>query len=120
MKRGVPLLITFIVGWVLIIAYFLSAGGDTITVLQAVLDTQFWLALHVTCITLGYASTYFAGLFGVLYVVFGFATPMLEPVTDTIGPIPPSVIETLAPVTDAITPLVEIWEPPVAAVSWRA
>jgi ABC-type transport system involved in cytochrome c biogenesis permease subunit len=62
----------------LIIAYFLSAGGDTITVLQAVLDTQFWLALHVTCITLGYAATYFAGLFGVLYVVCGLLTPWLD------------------------------------------
>ena len=49
----------------LLIAYFLSAGGDTITVLQAVLDTQFWLATHVVCITLGYAATYLAGLFGV-------------------------------------------------------
>lgn len=62
----------------LIIAYFLAAGGDTITVLQAVLDTQFWLALHVTCITLGYAATYFAGLFGVLYVIFGLFTPLLD------------------------------------------
>jgi ABC-type transport system involved in cytochrome c biogenesis permease subunit len=62
----------------LIIAYFLSAGGDTITVLQAVLDTQFWLALHVTCVTLGYSATYFAGLFGVLYVLFGFTTPLLD------------------------------------------
>lgn len=62
----------------LIIAYFLASGGDTITVLQAVLDTQFWLALHVTCITLGYAATYMAGLFGMLYVLAGFATPLLD------------------------------------------
>ncbi|HEY2410818.1 MAG TPA: cytochrome c biogenesis protein CcsA [Pirellulaceae bacterium] len=62
----------------LLIAYLLSAGGDTIAVLQAVLDTQFWLATHVVCITLGYAATYMAGLFGVLYVVFGFFTPMLD------------------------------------------
>jgi len=56
----------------------LSAGGDTIAVLQAVLDTQFWLATHVVCITMGYAATYMAGLFGVLYVVCGFATPLLD------------------------------------------
>jgi ABC-type transport system involved in cytochrome c biogenesis permease subunit len=62
----------------LIIAYFLAAGGDTITVLQAVLDTQFWLATHVTCITLGYAATYVAGLFGLMYVVFGVFTPLLN------------------------------------------
>ena len=62
----------------LLIAYLLSAGGDTIAVLQAVLDTQFWLATHVVCITLGYAATYMAGLFGVLYVLFGFTTPLLD------------------------------------------
>jgi ABC-type transport system involved in cytochrome c biogenesis permease subunit len=62
----------------LLIAYLLSSGGDTITVLQAVLDTQFWLATHVVCITLGYAATYMAGLFGVLYVLFGFTTPLLD------------------------------------------
>ena len=38
--------------------------GDTIGVLQAVLDTQFWLATHVVCITLGYAATFVAGLLG--------------------------------------------------------
>ena len=33
-------------------------------VLQAVLDTQFWLATHVTTITLGYSTTFVAGLVG--------------------------------------------------------
>ena len=60
------------------IAYLLASGGDTITVLQAVLDTQFWLATHVVCISLGYVATYLAGLFGLLYVIFGMATPMLD------------------------------------------
>lgn len=62
----------------LLISYFLAAGGDTIAVLQAVLDTQFWLATHVVCITLGYAATYMAGLFGLLYVIFGLCTPLLN------------------------------------------
>ncbi len=31
--------------------------------LQAVLDTNFWLATHVTCVTIGYATTYIAGGF---------------------------------------------------------
>jgi ABC-type transport system involved in cytochrome c biogenesis permease subunit len=61
------------------VAYFLGAGGDdNIAVMQAVLDTQFWLATHVVCITLGYASTYLAGLFGLLYVIFGLCTPLLN------------------------------------------
>src|ERR1700690_83033 len=40
-----------------------SSGGDTIGVMQAVLDTQFWLATHVTCVVTGYAVPYVAGLF---------------------------------------------------------
>jgi ABC-type transport system involved in cytochrome c biogenesis permease subunit len=58
----------------LLIAYILSADGDTMEVLQAVLDTQFWLATHVTCITLGYATTYVAGLIGIIYIVMGVFT----------------------------------------------
>lgn len=40
----------------MIIAYYLTFDndGDTIGVMQAVLDTNFWLATHVVCITLGY------------------------------------------------------------------
>lgn len=53
----------------LLIAYALAADGDTFTVLQAVLDTQFWLATHVVCITLGYATTFAAGLLGVIYLL---------------------------------------------------
>ena len=55
----------------LLIAHFLSADGDTFTVMQAVLDTNFWLATHVTCITLGYATTYVAGLLGVAFILGG-------------------------------------------------
>jgi ABC-type transport system involved in cytochrome c biogenesis permease subunit len=61
----------------LLIAYFLSAGGDTIAVLQAVLDTQFWLATHVVCVSLGYTATFVAGAFGLLYVLFGLTTPLV-------------------------------------------
>jgi len=37
-------------------------GGDTLGTLQAVLDTNLWLASHVTTITLGYAATFVAGV----------------------------------------------------------
>ncbi len=37
--------------------------------LQAVLDTQFWLSTHVISVTLGYSATFFAGLFGIAIVV---------------------------------------------------
>jgi len=37
--------------------------------MQAVLDTNFWLATHVTCVTLGYTATFVAGFMGITYVV---------------------------------------------------
>jgi ABC-type transport system involved in cytochrome c biogenesis permease subunit len=54
----------------LIIGHYLSQDGDTFTVLQAVLDTNFWLTVHVISINLGYATTVLAGAFGVVWVLF--------------------------------------------------
>ena len=45
------------------VAYGLDTG-DTMHVLQAVLDTQFWLSTHVVTVTLGYGATFLAGLLG--------------------------------------------------------
>jgi ABC-type transport system involved in cytochrome c biogenesis permease subunit len=61
------------------IAHLLAADGDTMEVLQAVLDTQFWLATHVVCITKGYTATYLAGLLGVIYIIMGVFTKALTP-----------------------------------------
>ena len=56
----------------LVIANILGMeDGDTMAVMQAVLDTQFWLATHVVCITFGYAATFLAGFLGIVYVVKG-------------------------------------------------
>jgi ABC-type transport system involved in cytochrome c biogenesis permease subunit len=62
----------------LIIAHNLSMDGDTMEMLRAVLDTNFWLATHVVVVTLGYASTFMAGLLGVTYVLLGLFTPLLK------------------------------------------
>jgi ABC-type transport system involved in cytochrome c biogenesis permease subunit len=62
----------------LAIANTLATQGDTFEVLQAVLDTQFWLATHVVCITFGYATTFLAGILGVIYVVKGTLTKSLD------------------------------------------
>jgi ABC-type transport system involved in cytochrome c biogenesis permease subunit len=71
-------IVTAVAGFVTLqIAHILAADGDTMEVLQAVLDTQFWLATHVTCITLGYATTYVAGLIGTIYVLMGVFTRSL-------------------------------------------
>jgi ABC-type transport system involved in cytochrome c biogenesis permease subunit len=61
----------------LFVAHFLSLDGDTISVMQAVLDTNFWLATHVTTITLGYATTFVAWLLGIMYITRGMLTPSL-------------------------------------------
>jgi len=69
-RFGFGNLLAAIVGFpTLFIAYHLAGDGDTFNVLQAVLDTQFWLATHVVCITLGYSTTLLAGMMGLVYVV---------------------------------------------------
>jgi ABC-type transport system involved in cytochrome c biogenesis permease subunit len=59
----------------LLTAFALGAEGDTFSVLQAVLDTQFWLSTHVVSITIGYAATLVAGLLGILYLLTSMAIP---------------------------------------------
>lgn len=69
-RIGVGNLLAAVVGFpTLFIAHNLAGDGDTFKVLQAVLDTQFWLATHVVCITLGYAATFVAGILGLFYVI---------------------------------------------------
>jgi ABC-type transport system involved in cytochrome c biogenesis permease subunit len=79
-RLGVGNIIASVAGFITLgIAHFLAGDGDTFTVLQAVLDTQFWLATHVVCITLGYATTYVAGLLGLIYILRGVLTKSLRP-----------------------------------------
>ena len=61
----------------LIIAHHLALTGDTMEMMRAVLDTNFWLATHVVIVTLGYASTFVAGFLGIIYIVLGFFTPIV-------------------------------------------
>ena len=55
----------------LLVAYGLNTG-DTMPVLQAVLDTQFWLATHVITVSLGYVATLVAGTLGAGYLFAGW------------------------------------------------
>ena len=63
----------------LIVAHYLSLERDTLEMLRAVLDTNFWLATHVVIVTLGYASTFVAGFLGVIFVARGFFTTAITP-----------------------------------------
>ena len=49
--------------------------------LRAVLDTNFWLATHVTMITLGYSAMFVAGFLAIVFVVRGLFTTTLPPAT---------------------------------------
>jgi ABC-type transport system involved in cytochrome c biogenesis permease subunit len=49
-----------------------ATTGDTIATVQAVLDTNFWLATHVTTVTLGYAAGLLACLFAHVWLAARF------------------------------------------------
>ncbi len=81
-RNAIGLVVGSALGFVtLIVAHNLALGGDTLTMLMAVLDTNFWLATHVVIVTLGYASTYVAGFLAIIYIVRGaFSTGLTEAV----------------------------------------
>lgn len=62
----------------LVIAHHLSTGGDTMEMMRAVLDSNFWLATHVVTISIGYGATIFAGIFAMIYIFFGVMTPRVD------------------------------------------
>ena len=77
-RLGLGAAVASLIGFVtLIIAHNLALGGDTMEMLRAVLDTNFWLATHVTTVALGYAATFVAGMLALLYVALGLLTPLL-------------------------------------------
>lgn len=51
------------------VAYFLGGSGDTMKMLVAVLDTNFWLTVHVLTVTTGYMATFKAGGFATTYLI---------------------------------------------------
>jgi ABC-type transport system involved in cytochrome c biogenesis permease subunit len=63
-----------------IVGHFLdlAADGDTVGNLQAVLDTNFWLATHVTTVNIGYAAVLVAGCLGIGLILVGLFTSTLD------------------------------------------
>lgn len=79
-RNGICTMAASVTGFVtLLIAHFLARKGDTLEMLQAVLDTNFWLATHVTCITIGYSAGFLAGFLGIVYILRGVFTRSLDP-----------------------------------------
>lgn len=81
-RNGIGSATAAMIGFVtLLIAHHLSMDGDTMEMMRAVLDTNGWLATHVVCVTLGYASTFLAGALAILYIVRGALTSSLDRAT---------------------------------------
>jgi ABC-type transport system involved in cytochrome c biogenesis permease subunit len=69
-----------------VIAHNLALEGDTLEMLRAVLNSNFWLATHVVTITLGYSATFVAGFLASLYVVRGvFTRSLSEPLAKSLA-----------------------------------
>jgi len=53
----------------LFVAKGYESGGDTMGMLAAVLDTNFWLATHVMTITIGYGCSFIVGMLAHFYLI---------------------------------------------------
>ncbi|MBI4622304.1 MAG: cytochrome c biogenesis protein CcsA [Verrucomicrobia bacterium] len=65
----------------LLIAHHLSLTGDTLEMMRAVLDSNFWLGTHVVVVTTGYAATFLAGFLALIYILRGLFTTSLDKAT---------------------------------------
>jgi len=74
-RNGLGVVVGSLVGFAtLIIAHHLAAQGDSMEMMRAVLDSNFWLATHVVTVTIGYAATYLAGALAIAYILRGVLT----------------------------------------------
>ncbi|MGB7161178.1 MAG: cytochrome c biogenesis protein CcsA, partial [Tepidisphaeraceae bacterium] len=79
-RNGLGMVTAAVGGFVsLLIAHHLSGDGDTMEMLQAVLDTNIWLATHVVIINLGYSAAALAALLGAVYVIAAVLVPGATP-----------------------------------------
>jgi ABC-type transport system involved in cytochrome c biogenesis permease subunit len=66
----------------LIVAQNLGTEGDTMEMMRAVLDSNFWLATHVVTITIGYSGTFLAGAIAIAYALRKHIVATVDPETD--------------------------------------
>ena len=62
----------------------LNPSGDTMEMMRAVLDSNFWLATHVVIITIGYSTTFLGGFLGIAYALYRFCI-FITPQSSLIG-----------------------------------
>ena len=68
----------------LIVAHHLASDGDTMEMMRAVLDSNFWLATHVVTITIGYSGTFLAGALAIGLHAAQAACARIEPATSKV------------------------------------
>ncbi|MBE2212269.1 MAG: cytochrome c biogenesis protein CcsA, partial [Opitutaceae bacterium] len=79
-RNGIGAVSSALVGFTtLLIAHHLGLGNDTMEMMVAVLDSNFWLSVHVPTIVLGYSATYAAGAIGLVFIFLGVFTRLLTP-----------------------------------------
>jgi ABC-type transport system involved in cytochrome c biogenesis permease subunit len=75
-RRGFGTLASGTIGaTTLIIAQNLATSGDTMEMMRAVLDNNFWLATHVITIVIGYGGTYLAGVLAIAATAYRHLAP---------------------------------------------
>lgn len=78
-KNGIGAVIASVCAFIsLVIAHHLSLSGDTIEMMRAVLDSNFWLTTHVLTVTSGYTATFVAGFLAIIFVIRGLFTTGLD------------------------------------------
>ena len=69
-KDGLGIFVGSVSGAILhFVGFSYASDGDTLGMLVAVLNSNFWLATHVTTITMGYGASLMAGCIGHLYLI---------------------------------------------------
>ena len=86
-KNGIGSVVAGLAGFcTLLIAHHLALTGDTMEMMRAVLDSNFWLATHVVVVTIGYAATFLSGFLAIIFVVRGVFTRSLDkPTADALS-----------------------------------
>lgn len=82
-RKGFGTVVAAVAGFTsLIVAQNLGESGDTMGMMVAVLDSNFWLATHVTSITIGYSGTFLAGAIAIAYALRKHIVAKVDPETD--------------------------------------
>ncbi len=80
-RNGIGSVVAALIGFsTLVIAHNLAIleQGDTMGPPRAVLDSNFWLSIHVITVTIGYAATFVAGILALVFLARGLFTGAID------------------------------------------